>query len=230
MNNRTNYNWNNNGNFSRNNRRNQMGQQRRGNFGQPPRRQMRNYNDFGNYQNMPMRTNTNGGMRRRRNFNNEMGPLRSRRPSGQMSRRSNMNNRTNLGFGALRSRRRNMSNNVYNNNGNAPMRPIRRIRFRNNNQMNNNQMNNSQMNMRRVRRSSGKSGINPNHAKTLYLFNLNPETTVQDVRSLFNVYGRLTRCAIHYDKETGKSLCTGVVRFTNESNKQSALNDLQSKI
>ncbi len=212
MNNRTNYNWNNNGNFSRNNRRNQMGQQRRGNFGQPPRRQMRNYNDFGNYQNMPM------------------GPLRSRRPRGQMSRRSNMNNRTNLGFGALRSRRRNMSNNVYNNNGNAPMRPIRRIRFRNNNQMNNNQMNNSQMNMRRVRRSSGKSSINPNHAKTLYLFNLNPETTVQDVRSLFNVYGRLTRCAIHYDKETGKSLCTGVVRFTNESNKQSALNDLQSKI
>jgi len=202
-----------------------MNNSRRGNFGSFPRRPMRNYNDFGNNQMTPRRNNMNGGMRRR-NFGNEMQPLRNRRPRNQFVRRRNFdNNRNDFAIGALRSRRRVFRNNNYNNDGNN-LKPLRRIRMRNNNQQNNN---NQQPKLRRGNRSKNSS-INPNHAKTLYLFNLSPDSTIQDIKSTFGIYGRLTRCAIHYDKESGKSECTGVVRFTKESNKQSALNDLQSKI
>ena len=59
----------------------------------------------------------------------------------------------------------------------------------------------------------------------LYLSNLPQEAINEDLKNLFDVYGKMRRCAVFFDKQ-GVSTGNGVIQFTTRDNAQRAKNDL----
>lgn len=194
------------------------------------------------YVNNPRRNRDNyGGFRNNGNFNNA-GMVRR----DNFGYRNNNNNNRNRNMSMNLNRNRNM-----NRNNNTNRNPVRRIVNRNGknfvslgkrrntqpkrkqNNNNNNQNNNNNKLKRQEKRSVRKSLANKQRRKhdgLLYLSNLSADTVNEDIKKIFEAYGKFKRCAVFFDKETGQSKCEGVVQFTTNESSQRAIHDLQGKI
>lgn len=104
------------------------------------------------------------------------------------------------------------------------------LRFRRNRPSNQNSNPNMQ---RQFKRGLRRLGQRPNTKKNegcLYLYNINKSVTNLEIKQVFEVYGKLRRCAVFYDKNTKEHLGWGVVQFSTRINAHRALSDLNGKI
>jgi len=175
-----------------------------------------------------------------RNNNNRNNINRNNNVNRVVRKRVNINdtfqNNNNKGLVSL-GKRRNTRN--RNNQGNKNQNQIqqgnskrqRNTRSNNNNNKNINVNNNQilkRQEKRAVRRIENRQNIQTQKKKSeglLYLSNLPQEAINEDLKNLFDVYGKLRRCAVFFDKQ-GVSTGNGVIQYTNRDNAQRAKNDL----
>ncbi len=62
---------------------------------------------------------------------------------------------------------------------------------------------------------------------TIFIGNLSWETEEQDLKDLFNTYGKVTKCTIPLERDSGRKRGFGFVEMTNESAEKTAIDDLQ---
>ena len=62
---------------------------------------------------------------------------------------------------------------------------------------------------------------------TIFVGNLSWDTEEEDLRDLFNTYGKVTKCIIPLERDSGRKRGFGFVEMTNESSEKNAIDDLQ---
>lgn len=201
----------------------------------------RNYNRFNNNNNNNNRNfgygrvRNNNNRNRRNNNNNNQGRNQSglglRNQRNQRNQRNNNNSNNNNGMRMRRNinkpfvslgRRRNQNQNQQNQNQ-QNQRNRNRNRRRNNNNVN---IGNNNQVRRQEKRLNRRNPLKKKTEGLLYIRNLSLDTVNDDVKSIFEVYGKLKRCAVFFEKSSGVSTTNGVVQYTNGLSAQRARSDL----
>ena len=62
---------------------------------------------------------------------------------------------------------------------------------------------------------------------TIFIGNLSWETEEEDLKDLFKTYGKVTKCTIPLERDSGRKRGFGFVEMTSESLEKTAIDDLQ---
>ena len=62
---------------------------------------------------------------------------------------------------------------------------------------------------------------------TIFISNLSWDTEEEDLKDLFNSYGKVTKCTIPLERDSGRKRGFGFVDLINESSEKTAIDDLQ---
>ncbi len=62
---------------------------------------------------------------------------------------------------------------------------------------------------------------------TIFIGNLSWETEEEDLKDLFNTYGKVTKCIIPLERDSGRKRGFGFVEMANKSSEKKAIDDLQ---
>ena len=95
----------------------------------------------------------------------------------------------------------------------------------------NSQRNNYQGRRKTLKRQRGrisnKTSQNSDLRKRLFISNLDKSCTNEQLKKLFEEYGKLTRCGIHYN-DLGESLGTADIQFEKHEDAEKAINKLNN--
>ena len=62
---------------------------------------------------------------------------------------------------------------------------------------------------------------------TIFIGNLSWETEEKDLKDLFKTYGKVTKCTIPLERDSGRKRGFGFVEMISESSEKNAIDDLQ---
>lgn len=62
---------------------------------------------------------------------------------------------------------------------------------------------------------------------TIFIGNLPWETEEEDLKDLFNTYGKVTKCTIPLERDSGRKRGFGFVEMKSEHSEKAAIDDLQ---
>ena len=62
---------------------------------------------------------------------------------------------------------------------------------------------------------------------TIFIGNLSWETEEEDLKDLFMTYGKVTKCTIPLERDSGRKRGFGFVEMNSESSEKTAIDDLQ---
>ena len=62
---------------------------------------------------------------------------------------------------------------------------------------------------------------------TIFIGNLSWDTEEEDLKDLFNTYGKVKKCTIPLERDSGRKRGFGFVEMNNENSERTAIDDLQ---